>query len=154
MNFLANQYIFHLCSSCYLRRKQRCSLRCPNHHAHISRTHHPKHLCPLFAWPRGHLLASGHHHLTVNLCSPGPTGSWLILSWGSLHQAMRNPSKLQTPPPLFHSPLLASGYSWKLPHLAETALQDPGLSPLRKRKKLQAHFSNYVSWLHTLAREN
>lgn len=84
-----------------------------NHHTHISRTHHPKHLCPLFPWPRGHLLASGHHHLTVNLCSPGPQAPDSS-SPEAVSTRQRESSKLQTPPPLFHSPLLASGYSRKL----------------------------------------
>ena len=103
------QLKWHLCSPSYLRRKRRYSLHCPtSHHTKISRTLYPKHLCPLLLWPRGHLLSIGCHHLPVNLCSRGPPGSWLIPSHSSLHHAKRNLSKMQTPPPLSHSPPTAS----------------------------------------------
>ena len=109
MNFWPTNTFFqlkwHLCSPSYFRRKRRCSLYCPtSHHIQISRTLYPKHLCPLLPWPCGHLLASRCHHLPVNLCSPGPPGFWLIPSHSSLHHAKRNHSKMQTPPPLSHSP--------------------------------------------------
>lgn len=133
MNFWPNQYIFqlkwHLCSPRYLRRKCRCSCTYPtSHHTLISRTL-SKDLCPSSLCPCGHLLASGCHHLPVNL-SPG-----LQAPDSSSQQSppcKGNVSKMQTPPlsPSPHCPTVQNS------HTQLRLSLEPGPSSLKIKSRL------------------